>query len=66
MKKRQKSLLLIIFFSMKVIISYSQDTSLTSDTLIKIANNGIEQYLNIIKNTDIRHCGFNSIDNLII
>lgn len=64
MKRKQKYLLFILLFSMKVMFSYSQDTNLTTDTLIKIASNGLEKYLNMIRNENAMHYGFNSINDL--
>jgi len=64
MKIKQKTLLFLLLLSMKVMSGYSQDTNLTTDTLIKIANNGLEKYLNIIRNENVTHSGFSSINDL--
>lgn len=64
MKRKQKTLLFILLLSMKVMIGYSQDTNLTTDTLMKIANAGLEKHLNLIKMDNVKNYGFSSIDAL--
>jgi hypothetical protein len=43
---------------------YSQDMNLSTDTLMKIANNGLEKYLNMVRNGNFKHFGFNSKNDL--
>lgn len=64
MKRKQKFLLFLLLLSMKVMIGYSQDMNLSTDTLIKIANNGLEKYINMLRNENVMHFGFNSINDL--
>ena len=65
MKRKQKTLsLFILLLSMKVMFGYSQDTSLPTDSLMKIANNGSEKYLNMVRNGNVTHFGFNTVNDL--
>ena len=64
MKRKQKTLLFILLLSAKVVFGYSQDTNLPTDTLMKIANNGSEKYLNMVRNGNVTHFGFNTVNDL--
>jgi hypothetical protein len=65
MKIKQKTLVLfILLLSMKGMSGYSQDMTLTTDTLMKIANNGLEKYLSMVRNGNVTHFGFNTVNDL--
>jgi len=42
---------------------YPQDTDITSDSLLKLANIGLEKYLNLVKKDNVENYGFSSIDD---
>ncbi len=43
---------------------YPQNTDMTSDTLLKFANIGLEKYLKLVKKDNVENYGFSSIEDL--
>ncbi len=65
MKGKQKTLLLfILFLSVKVVYMYPQNTDMITDSILKLANIGIEKYLNLIKKDNVKNYGFSSLEDL--
>ena len=50
--------------STQTVISNAQNTNISNDSLLKLANIGLERFLKILKNSNVRDYGFNSIDDL--
>ncbi|MGM0407859.1 MAG: hypothetical protein ACQERU_07730 [Bacteroidota bacterium] len=64
MKGKFKSILFVLFLSIKVAFVYPQTAEITTDSLLKLTNIGLEDYLNLIKMDNVKNYGFSSIEDL--